>query len=79
MIIEAINRNELKGKVYEVGAQKNVTDSYGQFLVEKNQNWKYVRGATNTALEQRFFDAMVAKDSEEKEEPKKASKSQKKK
>ncbi len=77
MIIEAINRNELKGKVYEVGAQKNVTDSYGQFLVEKNQNWKYVRGATNTALEQRFFDAMVAK--EEEQEPKKESKSQKKK
>lgn len=55
MIIEAINDNELKGKVYKKGTQKNVTDAYGKFLVEMNQNWKYIKGAQLTDEEQKFY------------------------
>lgn len=62
MIIEAINDNELKGRKYKKGDQKNVVDGYGEFLVKHNQNWRYVKGAQNTKLEAEFYAALKAED-----------------
>lgn len=64
MIIEAIYDNEFKGKQYKIGDQKNVIDSLGKFLVEKNQNWKYVKGAKQTNTEIAFH-AELNKEEEE--------------
>jgi hypothetical protein len=58
MIIEAIADTTLQGKEYKKGQQKNVLNSFGKFLIEKNGNWKEIKGQGQTKQESDFFNEL---------------------
>lgn len=65
MIVRAKRGNTVKGRFYKRGTEKQVTDEFGTFLVEQNQNWTYVKGKARTQSEQKIFDSVEEQENKE--------------